>query len=87
MRQQNPVRRGTVSRAYKQFHSEKNIAAVEKGELLDTGKNKRKISPDQVNLIRTMLADKGHSQRAIAKAVGVSPSTVRDEIKRMATSM
>ncbi|MCC9642268.1 helix-turn-helix domain-containing protein [Rhodopirellula sp. JC740] len=77
---------GTASRAYKQYHAKANLAAVEKGERLDTGKNKRKISSDQVNLIRTMLAGGEHSQRAIAKAVGVSPSTVRDEIKRMATS-
>ncbi|WP_461509331.1 winged helix-turn-helix transcriptional regulator [Rhodopirellula baltica] len=78
---------GTASRAYKQYHTKANLAAVEKGERLDTGKNKRKISPDQVNLMRVMLADKSHSQRAIAEAVGVSPSTVRDEIKRMTTSM
>lgn len=74
---------GTASRAYKQYHAKANLAAVEKGERLDTGKNKRKIPEETINQIRDLLIEGKLSKRAIAREVGVSAWTVRNEAKEM----
>lgn len=73
---------GTVSRAYKQLHSEKNRAAVIKGMQLDTGGTQRKISQEQIKQIRHHLSEGKLSKRAIARQVGVSAWTVRHEARR-----
>ncbi|WP_051073401.1 recombinase family protein [Rhodopirellula europaea] len=75
---------GTASRAYKQYNANANLAAVEKGERLDTGKNKRKIPEEKINQIRDLLIEGKLSKRAIAREVGVSAWTVRNEAKRVA---
>jgi hypothetical protein len=76
------VDQATVSRAYRHYHHDAHLAALNRGEKLDSGA-RRRLPPAKVAEIRRLIIEGKLSDRAIARQVGCSHWVVSNDRKRI----